>query len=158
MELKKDVSNVWNTIPSPIRGGIYLAGFGIVAYFGYKLYKKITTDSPVQGAKTDLETLEIQGIKPTLTDAQIQGMVTKLKTNAAGQRFGGTNEQAYYDVFSMLKNDADFNKLVIGFGEERKSFSLASADLFGYVDHELNETELAKVNSILKQRNIKYRI
>lgn len=159
--LAKDVktasSKAWGFVPEPVRGAFYILGAAGIVYGLYKVYTKITTPDVTDNAKDELNKLAKSGIKPTLTDVQIQQISSKIKSSAASQNVLGTNEQAIYNAFSLLKNDADFNKLVIEFGEERKSFSFATADLFGWIADELNESEAAKLNLILKQRGISYK-
>jgi len=156
-DVKTASSKAWGFVPEPVRGAFYIVGAAALVYGAYKLYTKITTPDVTENAKDELSQLAKAGIKPTLTDVQIQSISSKIKSSAAGQNAFGTDEQAIYNAFSQLKNDADFNKLVIEFGEERKSLSFATTDLFGWIAHELNESELAKLNTILKQRGITYK-
>jgi len=157
-EVKTASSKAWGYVPEPIRGVFYIVAAASVVYGAYKLYNKITTPDPVKGSKDDLSELSKKGVLPTLSDGQIQGLVSRIVSAASGQNLLGTDENAIYSAFALLKNDADFSKLVIAFGEQRKSFSFANADLYGWISHELDDSELAHLNQLLKTKNISYKL
>lgn len=157
-EIKQASSKAWGFVPEPVRGVFYIVGTAVLVYGAYKLYSKITTPDPVKGAKNDMSELAKKGILPTLSDGQIEGLVSRITAAAAGQNAFGTDEKAIYSAFALLKNDADFNKLVIAFGEQRKSFSLAKTDLFGFVSDELDDSEIAYLNKLLLNKKLSYKI
>ena len=156
-EVKTASSKAWGFIPEPVRGAFYILGAAGIVYGLYRVYTKITTPDVTENAKDELSKLAKAGVKPTLSDVQIQSISSRIKSAAAGQNILGTDEQAIYNAFSQLRNDADFNKLVIEFGEERKSFSFSKTDLFGWIVDELNESEIGKLNTILRQRAVTYK-
>jgi hypothetical protein len=157
-DIKQASSKAWGFVPEPIRGVVYLAAAAGLVYGAYRLYNKITAPDPVKGAKNDMSELAKKGILPTLSDSQIQGLVSRITAAAAGQNFAGTDEKAIYSAFALLKNDADFNKLVIAFGEQRKSFSFAVADLYGFVSSELDDSEITYLNKLLTTKGLSYKI
>jgi len=157
-DIKSASSKAWGFVPEPIRGVVYLAAAAGLVYGAYKLYNKITTPDPVGSSKNDLKKLASQGILPTLSDSQIQGLVSRIIAAAAGQNAFGTDEKAIYSAFALLKNDADFNKLVVAFGEQRKSFSFAKADLFGFISDELDDSEIAYLNNLLISKRLSYKL
>lgn len=156
-DIKSSTSKAWGYVPEPVRGVFYILGAAGIVYAAYKVYKKITTKDPIAESKEELQTLKERGISPTLTDVQVKALVGRILSSASGQNFGGTNESAIYSAFSSLKNDADFNKLIIAFGEQRKSFSFAVTDLFGWISHELSDDEILVLNRSLTAKGINYK-
>ena len=69
----------------------------------------------------------------------------------------GTDEQAIYDAFNLMKNNIDVANLIKAFGKRRLEFSTQDAELGAHLSNDLDSTEIAKLNSILASKNITYR-
>jgi hypothetical protein len=129
---------------------IVVGGLGLYAYSRFRR----ATALPDQGdiAKDDLRKL---GQTPSYSDTSYVGFADKI--NSAGVTGFGTDENAIYDVFQQMKNDADVLKLIAAFGNRRIEFSLAWAGLSGWLRSELDAREIAKINAILAGKGITYR-
>lgn len=158
--LKKDKTETMapETAPKNIQESIFakpltwavIAGAGI--YLASRFFKK----DPLATEKRDEQTLIQEGQKPTYLDAAYKGYADSIYTARSANNFGGTDEDAIYSVFKKMKNDLDIAKLVTAFGERRLSFSLTSANLGGYLNDELDSTELGIINTDLRSKGIKY--
>jgi hypothetical protein len=106
--------------------------------------------------QTDIQTQQAAGIKQTYTNTTYDQLADRIET--AGKGGFGTDEAAIYSVFNLLKNDVDFLKLSQAFGQRRIEFSTLYNNLAGYLQSELNATELNKVNAIMEKNKLKSRI
>jgi hypothetical protein len=96
-----------------------------------------------------------KGIKPSYPDSMYSMWANAI--TSAGFNTLGTNEQAIYDVFKKMNNNADIVKLIIAFGEQRVEFSLQSVALGAWLSSELNSSEMAVLNKILSDKKITYK-
>jgi len=153
MNVNKDISNAWNDIPSPIRGGIYLVGIGIVGFIGYRFYKKWQIDSKAEQIKNDIEAYAKAGIKQSYVDSQYKSWHdTILKEGEALN----TDENKIYAIFRAMKNEVDLLKL--------QEYTYDWGLLFKYNDtlqdyltkNVLDTDEIDQVNLILKAKRINY--
>lgn len=151
-----------------IVGGVFLLGYAI-----YRAYQKgqdeKQANQPAEAATTELQQLAAKGIYPTWNDAQYLNLSEQLVQAMNGC---GTDEDAIYQVFSGLRNDADFLKLVQQFGiryYEPCSWSSPISYLrwqfndkaFGgnlstWLGYDLTVGEIAHINSILSSHSITY--
>jgi hypothetical protein len=75
----------------------------------------------------------------------------------------GTDEAAIFNIFEQLNNNADFLKLKQAFGTRNYSggivpFIYGSYTLDEWFAEELNQTDIATINSILASKGIIYRV
>jgi len=159
--LKKDKTEMAQTAPKTIQESIFAKPltWAIIAGAGKYLASKLIKKSPTAAEKKDVKILEQQGQKATYLDSNYKQFADGLyAARAANAPFfwGGTNEDAMYSIFNKMKNDLDIAKLVTAFGERRLSFSLTSANLGGYLNDELDSTELGIINTDLRSKGIKY--
>lgn len=134
----------------------------IILYFFNKKDPK-AGDSAQLGTEADqkLAALAAQGIYPT-DDSSTYESYSSIIVEATDDC--GTDEQAIYDVFSALQNEADVWALVKRFGV-RQIKSCFSGNYFGNTPYnlpqiiveELSSSERNTLNSILAQKGITYR-
>lgn len=74
----------------------------------------------------------------------------------------GTDEAAIYNVFRLLKNNADYLQLTKAWGKPtRKIYDWGfgyDMTLPQYIRWEMDAKEAGRINAILKSKNIKYRV
>jgi hypothetical protein len=71
--------------------------------------------------------------------------------------FTGTQEEEIYAVFKQMRNDADIAKLVSAFGSRRMYLSFSKGALKEWIRAEMDDDEIAVINSILQKNKISYR-
>ncbi len=171
--------NIWATIGDmpPWGKAILVIGTGaIVTIVGFKIYngiksKKEEKDANKAGeiANSELGDLSKQGVDPTMSDSQFEGMAQSLVQAMNGC---GTDEAMIYSVFSKIKNEADVRKMIAVFGvryyepcplEAPASYTkyLFDDKAFGgglptWLSYDLSDTEIAKINAILKTNGLTY--
>lgn len=106
--------------PSIAKGIINVAVVGAVAYIGwewYQGYKKKKEEGAANQAAIEaaqeLQELAAQGVKPTYANSQYE---TWAQTLVQAMNGCGTDEEAIFNVFKFLRNDADIRKLISVFG------------------------------------------
>jgi hypothetical protein len=74
----------------------------------------------------------------------------------------GTDEDAIYNVFGKLKNNADYLALTQAWGKpNRRVYEWGigrDMTLAQFIRYEMNDKEVRKINGILSSKGIKYRI
>lgn len=105
-----------------------------------------------ENTKTDLNKLQSEGIKPSYPDTSYANWANQLES--AFLIAWGTNEDAVYRIFGYMKNDADVIKLEEAFGLRRMEWTLAKANLAMMIDYEMSNSEISKINEILKSKGI----
>lgn len=162
--------------PAWAKGVINVVVVGGAAFVAWQLWKGLKRSKEVkdanqmaEAAKTELQILATRGIFPSYYDSQYESMATQLVHAMNGC---GTDEEAVYEVFRKLRNDADVLKLVQIFGVryyqpcswsqpisyamwlvDDKSFGGGIDDWLAY---DLTSSEIAKVNQILRSNGISY--
>jgi hypothetical protein len=106
--------------------------------------------------QSDIQTQQAAGVKQTYTNTTYDQLADRI--DAAGKGSFGTDENAIYSVFNLLKNDVDFLKLSQAFGQRRAEFTTMYLNLSGYLQSELNAAEINKVNAIMEKNKLKSRI
>jgi hypothetical protein len=146
-----------------IKLGVFVAG-GIAVAFGVKKvlnYFKPERKREESEQKTTTNELDEAKKKTPLTYPQSQYANFANIIEVAGFDLG-TDEAAIYSVFRNLRNDADYLALATAWGKPtRKIYDYGFAynvTLPQYIRWEMNAKEAAKVNAILKSKNIKYRV
>jgi hypothetical protein len=131
-------------------------GAGALLYFLFGTKKTGQTKEQESSAK-DLQ----QAGKPSYTDTQYQLAANRLEQAMFD---AGTDENAINQIFGLLKNNADFLKLNIAFGQRRYTGGLIPGIFYDkltltqWLQEELNEAELNGVNQILRSKGITYSI
>jgi hypothetical protein len=146
-----------------IKLGVFIAG-GVAVAFGVKKvldYFKPERKREESEQKTTTSELDEAKKKTPLTYPQSQYANFANIIETAGFDLG-TDEAAIYSVFRNLRNDADYLALATAWGKPtRKIYDFGmgyNVTLPQYIRWEMNAKEAAKVNAILKSKNIKYRV
>jgi len=165
------MANVQRQKVSPdtwIKLGIWI-GAGVGVAFGVK--KVLDLIKPErkrdENEKKDIESeleAESKKNKASYPKSQYAAFASTISEAIFG---GGTDEAAIYAVFRALKNDTDYLSLVKAWGSPTrqvfpdyfvfystgKKLSLPAA-----LRYDMDSSECAKINAILKSKGIKYRI
>lgn len=123
-----------------------------------------------EDASAELENLQQQGVRPTLSNSEYQSIINGLITAMNGC---GTDEDAVYNQMSKLKNDADVKKLISLWGVQYYEPCAASQPIsytrwmwndktFGgpisaWFNYDLTTTEINKINDMLQSKGIKHK-
>lgn len=168
--------NYFENLPSWSRGVISIVGVGTVAFIGYQIYTSIKNKQDLAKnleaqklANNELANLKKNGIVPTKSASQFEILSAKINEAVNGC---GTDEEAIYQVFNSLNNRADLLSLISSFGIRyyrpcaatdpisytswmfnNKSFG---GDLSSLLSYDLDNSEIAKINSILKSKKIDF--
>lgn len=166
----------YNDLPNWAKGVIAVGGVAIIGIFGFKIYQDIKRKKDLKQAgqsadeaNTELQNLNKQGIKPTITTTQATNFASSLVQAMNGC---GTDENMINSVFSKMKNDADVYLLIKQFGVRYYTPCPASnpvsytkylfddkafgGDLASWLSYDLTSSEISKINSILSNNKIKY--
>lgn len=153
-------------------GGGGIAWFGIINPARKLIIKKLDetkAQQTVNKFSSDVSSLSKQGIRPSYSDAQYKAWADKISSQFDGCDFsvailGGysTSGQTVVDVLKLLKNDADFAKLVTAYGvrtyDQCGPFTgNFTGDLFHAVSDELRDYEIQGLNNQLQLQKINYR-
>jgi hypothetical protein len=158
---------VWNDLPTWAKGVIAVGGLAITYFAVRGVWNRIKAnidkqkDLKVQyDSKRELNDLNRQGIKQTLTDTQLESYCQKLVQAFDGC---GTTEQSIYDVMNAMKNKADILALITKYGIRKydqcnlnEGFGDNEYTLPRAMESELDSWEMSKVNDILRKKNIGY--
>jgi len=155
-----------------IIGGIAIGGIVLINVLKAIKRRKEAADANRAGqeAAQDIKEYENYGYRRTLTDSQLVAMVTAL-TEAMNDC--GTDEQAIYNTFAKLNNDLDFLYLVKAFGVQyyRPCAALQpisylkyladnysfGGDLPTWLNYDLSQAEIDKINSVLLSKGITFK-
>lgn len=152
---------------------ILIGGAALAVYLIYKNArhnKEIAeANTAAEQAGKDLSDLENLGILPTLYDTEYENFSQELVQAMNGC---GTDEASIYSVFGKMANDADVLKLIQAFGVRyyqpcvwtspvSYTLWLANDQAFGgglpaWLGYDLDASEIAKVNSILRSKQISF--
>lgn len=167
----------WNGLPMWAKGFSVVAAVGIPSYIGYTIYKnqkaKKAAKIDVQeseSASADLKILEKQGIKPTMSNTQIDNIIAAL---VEAMNDCGTDENGVYNQFKKLNNIADVYALIKRWEIRYYRVCAASSPIsyikylfndkaFGgnlstWLTYDLSATEIGKINKILSDKGIKFK-
>lgn len=152
---------------------IAVAGIALLGYSLYRNYKKKQDEKEANQAAelaaAELAQLAAQGIHPTLPLSQFESISQTIIEAINGC---GTDEQAIFNAFSQLRNEADIRQLITTFGvryarpcaaTDPISYSiwLANDEAFGgplstLLRYDLSDSDIGEINSILRGKGITY--
>ena len=134
----------------------YIIGGAVLIIGGYYVYKKVknSVKSTINVVKDELD-LKLKGQRLTYPLTTYATLADKLQQ--AGNGNFGTDEDAIYNAFSLIKNDLDMVQLFKAYGSRRLEFTFTDANLGGYLQSELSDGEINKVNDILKKNGLEFR-
>jgi len=167
----------WNGLPPMAKNAIVVGGVVVGGILIFQIISIIKKDAASKKdlAESNIATAELadlagQGVFPTLTEGQIQEIITSLIDAMDGC---GTNEQRVYDAFNKLQNIADLKLLQKNFGVQNYQPCAASQPIsfvrwqfdntaFGgglsvWINYDLGTGEIATLNTILSSKGINFK-
>ena len=161
-------------LPPATRGLITVVGVGILIYIGFKIFKNVSATvkgevSPDkankqedQGWNNQVEILnQNPATKATISAAQASSFANSCHAAMDGYQ---TDEESLYNVFTNLKNNADFALLMSAYGSREISSGAWNPEpnftgtLTGAITSECDAGEKAKLNQILQSKGITNRV
>lgn len=116
------VKNTWSETHPIVKTGIVVVATGLGIYLAFKLAKGFGNildrwvDRKEGGQSLEeLAVLSLQGINPTLSDADVESMIGALKSEL--ESFF-TSDQTLLSIMSRIKNKADLAKLRYRWGTQ----------------------------------------
>jgi hypothetical protein len=117
----------WDSLPTWAKGTIAIVGVVAIAGAGYGIWRAVkkAIETSKEGKEDkefkeetsqELQTLQQQGIQPTLTDSQAISLANLVESSLAGCELSGTEEKVYKAVLSAVQNQADWVKLQSVYG------------------------------------------
>lgn len=129
-----------------------------IVYLLYKVIKGFRTlalggDYPevTEDLQSELNELILRGTIPTITDSQASSYADFIQETSLS---ANTDEAGIFDIFRVLKNNADLVLLKIKFGTRRVPFSVNSVGLSAFLRADLNSSEMQTINDILANNRI----
>ena len=108
---------------------LYLGGIGLLAFGGYKIYKKFEGDpnakKTVDTFAAQAKTLTAQGQTPSFTDAEYGAIADDIYAPMAhSQPFSFIDDpyQPVYDGLEKMNNDLDIANLITKFGTRERDY------------------------------------
>lgn len=167
----------YNELPSWSKGVIGVITISAIALVGYTIYSTIKKAKDIKNAnlggkeaEKELKELAKKGIRPSYSPTQYITWVQKLVEAISDC---GTDENSVYSVFKNMKNKADILSLLASFGVQfyrpcsatqpisytkylfdNKSFG---GSLSTFLQYDLSESEIGKINKILEGNKIDYK-
>jgi len=159
MAQKSNIKELFSGIPGWAKGIILILIVLLIVWLVYKFYKTVGFKSSEerkqeQDFRKDKDMLSDQGQKPTFTRTQYKGFADTIEGE---NKSWDTDEKKIYGIFRNMKNDLDIILLSEAFGKRRPQFELIERDLNGFLNADLNDSEISEVNKILASKQIKYR-
>jgi hypothetical protein len=158
--------SVSTAIPGWAKGIIYIIVIALLAFIGYKLFKKYFSEEGVSGredvkdTQEDLNDLIKKGVKPTYKQSQYSSWAATLKEAFDGC---GTDNGAWERIFPLMKNDADVLALNATFGQRvidgcnwQGDFGEKTHTLPQAIQSELSSGEIKELNNMLVKNRIKF--
>ena len=114
--------NKWSSLPMWARGVIAVVGVVAVGGIAFGIYRSVKkgVDRIREGrddreikdeTSQELNQLQNQGIKPTLSDSSAISLANSIESSLAGCELSGTEEQIVKAILSQVNNQADWLKL-----------------------------------------------
>lgn len=152
---------------------IVVAGLALLGYSIYRGIKRRQEEQDLlkaaQAANNELAQLANQGITPSYNDSQFEAFSVAIDGAVAGC---GTDEEAVFNVFRAMRNEADIRKLISVFGvryftpcvySDPVSYSIWLAnhqaypgDLASFLATDLSSSDIREINEILRGNGIGY--
>lgn len=134
---------------------VWLTIIGLGGYALYKLGSALAKKLTLANADADIKAAQKTGETASYPSATYSQLADKIYT--AVMYTWGTDEQAIYDVFNLMKNNIDVAMLIKAFGKRRLEFSTQDAEIGAHLSQDLDSSEINKINTILSSKGITYR-
>jgi len=131
---------------------------GVFAVGGYLIYRfgtKAVAALEVTETDKELVKAKAKGIKKSYSSYEYNQFAGTLMQSSG---YFDDDEELVYGIFRKLKNDADYLALDEAFGTYDAGWFSSSKSMTQYLRSFLNNEEVRKINKILAQRSIKYKI
>ena len=174
--MKNKFYDYYKDLPPIAKGVVVIGGLGVAYIFVSQIIKKVRKDAGSKfdlqestTANTDLQILAQQGIKPTLSNTQIDNIINVL---VESMNDCGTNEENVYNQFRKLNNLADVYALLkrweiryyrpcavespISYSRYLLNDKLFGGNLSSWLTYDLETSEIKKINKILTDKNINF--
>jgi hypothetical protein len=162
LQKQKVSPDTWVKLAIWVGAGVGVA-FGVKTVLDYFKPERKRDESEKKDIESELEA-ESKKNKASYPKSQYAAFCSTIAEAIFG---GGTDEAAIYNVFRSLKNDTDYLSLVKAWGSPTrqvfpdyfvfystgKKLSLPAA-----LRYDMDSSECARINAILKSKGIKYRI
>lgn len=171
------ILKIYEDLPPWSRGVVGVTAALGIGFIIYTTYTKIRDRINLQDAKklsdvadSELKTLASKGVKPTLTQSQVEAMCLKLVEAMNGC---GTDEKMIKQVFESLSNKADLLMLIKIF--DVRYYTPCAADqpisyikwqfndksfggnLATWMSYDLSSSNISDINAILQKKKIDYK-
>jgi len=150
-------------LPPWAKGVISIGVLAGVGYLIYRITKKLG-EEPLRDATEDKQIkdeLETEIKKTPLTYGTSQYATFANNIQEAGYDVG-TDEDAIYAVFRKIKNNADYLALLKAWGKPTRTVYEwgigRKKTLTQFIHSEMDSSEIKKINTILMNNKVKYRI
>ena len=163
---KLNAQSTYSSLPPWAKGTVVVLSIVIVAGIGFGIYREIkkAIEKAREGkesreSKQELELLESQGIKPTISEAEATTKVSQLIESANGCDPFGTGATTIIQVIKSLKNEADWFLLNKQFGTKTWDecgwgAGDVTASLGGLLTAELDGGQMDEVRKHLTSINV----
>jgi hypothetical protein len=146
-------------IPGWAKGIMILVVLVLIAWIIYKFYDTVGFKSREEkelekDLRNDKNELLNKGQKPTFSRTQYNSFAEIIDGE---NKSWNTDEDKIYNIFRQFKNDLDVILLSEAFGKKRPMYELIDRDLTGFLNADLNKSEIGEINKIFASKNIKFR-
>ena len=118
----------------------------VIAKFGKKIQSSIHNKKLLSALEAETDPAKV-----TLTETQINNIVTKLKSGFYSGWWGMTeDEDAIYDAYKQLNTRSDLTQVETVFGTVKEK------TLAEHITRLLDQSEIAHINNILASKGINY--
>lgn len=150
-------------LPPWAKGIVAIAVVGAVGYAVYKLTQKLG-EEPKRDSEEEKQIvteLETESKKTPLSYGASQYATFANNIQEAGYDVG-TDEDAIYSVFRKIKNNADYLALLKAWGKPTRTIYEwgvgRKKTLTQFLRSEMSDSEISKINKILSNNKVKYRV
>ena len=171
------VYSYYKELPSWAKGVVVVGGIAIAYFTAKQLIARIKKQAEKkfdlqesESATSDLQNLAQQGIKPTLSNTQIDNIINSL---VESMNDCGTNENAIYNQFKKLNNTADVYLLLkrwqiryyrpcaisspISFAKYQFNDKAFGGNLSTWLTYDMTSSEILSINKILSDKKINFK-
>lgn len=143
-----------------VTGGALLLGYFLIVRPIFKKLGIVKSDSQLEQERLAEVHVEQVGQEPSYPLIKYKELADTIE-DALGSYIANDNEDVVYNVFNQLNNDRDMAELIRAFGMRSRSVALIGTGkkgLTAFINNAMNQNEISKVNNILQNKNIKYRL
>ena len=175
--MKNKFFDYYKDLPDWAKGVVVVGGLGVAYLFVSQIVTKIRKDAESKfdlqesdSANTDLQILAQQGVKPILSNTQIDNIINVL---VESMNDCGTNEENVYNQFRKMNNLADVYALLkrweiryyrpcsitspISYAKYLFNDKAFGGNLSTWLTYDLKPSEIQKINKILSDKRINFK-